>query len=88
MIKDKQGVDGIQEIINSNYAAAQNVSVVQEALAEYIANGDIDKKAKMSTKSLSKHSKVIRDENQLEDIIDDLKAMKPELKNGPIQIDW
>lgn len=88
VLEDKQGIKGIEEIISSGYAAEQNFAIVRDRIVEYKTQKEKETGLKVIRKSLTHHSKKIENEKQLDAILDDLTALKPELKNGPIQIDW
>ncbi|MEZ5044073.1 MAG: BREX system P-loop protein BrxC [Saprospiraceae bacterium] len=89
ILSDKQGIDGIKDILNSNYGVNNNLSSVNEQIVEYIKSsgpGDAPKNKKVS---LSKHSKIIQTEQELDAIINEMERIRPELKdNNTVQIDW
>jgi hypothetical protein len=88
LLSDKQGIGGIKEILNSNYGINNNLSSVGEQIVEYIkSSGDTPSKNKKV--SLSKHSKIVQSEAELDAIIKEMESIRPDLKdNNTVQIDW
>ena len=88
LIADKQGVSGIKDILNSNYGIENNLSMVKEKIVEYIKSSGATP-SKNKKVSLSKFSKIIQTEKELDNIIEEMESIRPELKdNNTIQIDW
>uniref|UniRef100_UPI00404841D9 BREX system P-loop protein BrxC n=1 Tax=Algoriphagus sp. TaxID=1872435 RepID=UPI00404841D9 len=93
VIENKQGLEGIKDILNSNYVVTNKISAVREQLIDYLKSAsqpvtptDGGRKVK---KDLSNFSKTISSERQLDDLKLALEAMRDELKKGvEIEINW
>ena len=93
VIANKQGLDGIKEILNLNYTITNTFRTVREQIKELV-------KAKPTptpkpggggkvTKDLSKFSKTIATEQQLDSLISELDSTRGELNAGnEIEINW
>lgn len=92
VIKNKQGLEGIKDILKSNYDISNRISYVREQQAEYleskpqlVENVIFGKKVK---KDLSAFPKTISSERQLDELITILEAVREELSEGnEIEID-
>jgi hypothetical protein len=93
VIENKQGLEGIKDILNSNYTITNKISEVREQQAEYLKSKpqmvvsiEGGKKVK---KDLSGFSKTISTERQLDEIITSFEALRNDLSAGnEIEIDW
>lgn len=93
VIENKQGLEGIKDILNSNYTITNKISLVREQQTEYLKSipqhtsiADGSKKLK---KDLSGFSKTISSVGQLDEIITALEAIRDDLSAGTeIEIDW
>lgn len=94
VIDNKQGLEGIKEILNSNYVITNRISVVRERQAEYLKLKPASKLTvvegrKKLKKDLTAFSKTISTERQLDELISALEAIRGELNSGSeIEIDW
>ncbi|MFC5191889.1 BREX system P-loop protein BrxC [Algoriphagus aquatilis] len=93
VIENKQGLEGIKEVLNSNYVVTNKILYVREQQAEYLKSKPLPAKpldgAKKVKKDLSTFSKTISSERQLDDLISALEAVRGELNAGnEIEINW
>jgi hypothetical protein len=89
-IQDKQGIDGIKEILNSTYGLNNTIRTVNEQIEEYIKEKpqpSPGKKAKVINLSgLPKHIESAAD---LDEIIKKLEELKKQLKDDEtIELNW
>jgi hypothetical protein len=93
VIENKQGLEGIKDILNSNYVVTNKISAVREQIVDFIQTAPqpvtpIDGGRKVK-KDLSNFSKTISSERQLDDLKLALEAVRDELKKGiEIEINW
>lgn len=93
VIENKQGLEGIKDILNSNYTITNRITQVRELQIEYLKSKAPDTTNTEGgikvTKDLSGFSKTISTETQLNEIISVLEEIRDELSNGnEIEIDW
>jgi hypothetical protein len=93
VISDKQGLDGVKEILNLNYTTTNTFRTVREQVKEYAkaipVPVPIPGGRKKVTKDLTALSKTINSVEQLEQIIAEFDALRNELKSGnEIEINW
>lgn len=90
VIQDKQGLDGIKEILNAAYAVSTTVRSVNEQIEEYIkATPKPIPGKKTRTVNLSSLPKQIRTVEDLETIIQKLTELKAEVKDDEtIELNW
>jgi len=93
IIENKQGLEGIKEILNLNYTINNTIATVHDQMAEYVkANPTPTPKpggGKKVTKDLSNFSKTIVNEQQLDSLISELESTRWELNAGnEIEINW
>lgn len=93
VIDNKQGLNGIKEILNSNYTITNKIAEVKEQQAEYLKSKPIPKpkggKGKKVKKDLTNYSKTISTTIELDEIISVLEDAKEDLNEGNIvEIDW
>lgn len=91
LIENKQGLDGIKDILNLNYAINNTLTAVREQITEYAKSKQTPKtgEGKKVAKDLSKFSKTIANEQQLDSLISELDSTRGELNAGnEIEINW
>lgn len=92
VIENKQGLEGIKDILNSNYVITNKISQVKEQQEEYLKTpipSDKTSEEKKLKKDLSAFPKTISSERQLDELISALNAIRAELNAGnEIEIDW
>lgn len=90
LIDNKQGLDGIKEILNLNYTITSKLSEVREIEQEYLkAKPTVPVDSKVKRKDLSSLPKKISKPEELDTIILELENLKPELKDGKsIELNW
>jgi len=93
VIENKQGLDGIKGILNLNFTTTDAFGIVRAQIKEYLKSKPIPEPgpggAKRVTKDLSKFSKTISNEQQLDKLITELDSTREELNAGnEIEINW
>jgi hypothetical protein len=90
IIKDKQGIDGIKEILNATYTVNTAIRAVNEQIEEYVKNIPQQKKDTKTRKvNLSALPKQIKKKEDIDTIIDKLTDIKGELKEDEtIELNW
>ncbi|MCS5488898.1 BREX system P-loop protein BrxC [Algoriphagus limi] len=93
VIENKQGLDGIKDILNSNYVVTNKILYVREQQAEYLKSKPLPAKSleggRKVKKDFTAFSKTISSERQLDDLISALEAVRDELNAGnEIEINW
>ena len=93
VIENKQGLEGIKSILNSNYTINNTLEVVREQEQEYLKAKPVPTPkpgaGKKVAKDLSKFSKTIANEQQLDTLITELDSTRGELNAGnEIEINW
>lgn len=88
LIQDKQGIDGIKEILNAAYAVSSTMRDVNEQIVEYGKSQPKTGK-KIRAVDLSKLPKQINTADDLEAIIRKLNELKEDLTEGEtIELNW
>ncbi|PLX07263.1 MAG: hypothetical protein C0594_06440, partial [Marinilabiliales bacterium] len=93
IIENKQGLEGIKDILNLNYTINNTLTAVREQIAEYVKakpkQNPMPGGSKKVAKDLSKFSKTIASEQELDSLISELDNMRGELNAGnEIEINW
>ena len=93
LIENKQGLDGVKDILNLNYTINNTLTAVREQISEYVkAKPTPTPKpggGKKVAKDLSKFSKTIASEQELDSLISELDSTRGELNAGnEIEINW
>jgi hypothetical protein len=92
-ITNKQGLEGIKDILNLNYTITNTFRTVQDQIKEYLVTRPIPTPkpggGKRVSKDFSKFSKTISNEQQLDKLITELESVRGELNAGnEIEINW
>ena len=91
VIANKQGLEGIKDILNLNYTITDTFRTVREQIKELIKAKPTPKPGggKKVAKDLSNFSKTIANEQQLDGLITELESTRGELSAGnEIEINW
>lgn len=93
VIENQQGLDGIKNILNLNYTISNNLAQVREQMAEYLKTKPVPSPkpggGKKVPKDLSKFSKTISNEQELDGLITELEGTRGEITAGnEIEINW
>lgn len=93
VIENKQGLEGIKDILNSNYTINNKISMVKEQQAEYLKAKPVstskEEKENKVKKDLTSFSKTISNAKELDQIIKALEELRSQLDSGNvIEIDW
>jgi adenosyl cobinamide kinase/adenosyl cobinamide phosphate guanylyltransferase len=93
IISDKQGLDGIKDILNLNYTINDTLNNLHEKIGEYLKEKPVPSPkpglGKKIAKDFSGFSKTISNEIQLDIIITELEEVRGELHDGnEIEINW
>ena len=93
VIENKQGLTGIKEVLNLNFAINSTLSSVYDQMAEYVKlkpkPAPKPGGRKKVAKDLSGYSKIISSEKELDTIITELDSTRGELNDGnEIEISW
>lgn len=93
VIENKQGLEGIKDILNSNYTINNKISMVKEQQAEYLKAKPVstskEEKENKVKKDLTSFSKTISNAKELDQIIKALEELRSQLDTGNvIEIDW
>ena len=91
--RNKQGLDGIRDILNLNYTINNTLSAIREQITDYVkTKPTLTPKpdgSKKVAKDLSNFSKTIANEEQLDGLITELESTRGELSAGnEIEINW
>jgi hypothetical protein len=93
VIENKQGLDGIKDILNLNFTITNTFRAVRDQIKEYLkakpAPAQKTGGGKKVTKDLSKFSKILANEQQLDTLISELDDTRGDLTAGnEIEINW
>lgn len=93
VITNKQGLEGIKDILNLNYTITDTFRTVRNQIKDFIESKPIPAPnpggGKRVSKDFSKFSKTISNEQQLDKLITELESIRGELNAGnEIEINW
>lgn len=93
LIEDKQGLDGIKEILNLNYTVNNTIGSIREQIMEYARTQQRPtpkpEGGNKVSKDLSNFSKIISSEQELDVLISELDSTRKDLNAGyEIEINW
>lgn len=90
IIKDKQGIDGIKDILNAAYTVSTTMRVVNEQIEDYAKTTPKPNPGTKTRKvNLSALPKQIKKKEDIDTIIDKLTDLKGELKDDEtIELNW
>ena len=90
IIKDKQGIDGIKEILNAAYTVSTTMRAVNEQIEDYTKTSTKPTPGTKTRKvNLSALPKQIKKKEDIDTIIDTLTDLKGELKDDEtIELNW
>ena len=93
LIENQQGLEGIKNILSLNYSVNNTLTQVKEQILEYVkskpAPAPKEGEGKKVAKDLSRFSKIISNEQQLDGILTELEETRGELNAGnEIEINW
>jgi hypothetical protein len=93
VISNQQGLEGIKDILNLNYTITNTFRSVRDQIKEYLKAKPVPTPkpgaGKKVAKDLSKFSKTIANEQQLDGLISELDSTRGELNAGnEIEINW